>query len=113
MKKMMSAAALFILLIVSLQLAGCGSNNQEEKMLEQNKTTDVADAKTVTLTVSGMTCQGCANAINTAVAETDGVITLEVSLEDSSAVVKYDPGKINEEKLILAIEDAGYKARVN
>jgi copper ion binding protein len=113
MKKMMSVAAFSILLIVSLQFAGCGSNKQEEKMSQQSKAVDAANAKTVTVEVSGMTCQGCVNAINTALAETDGVISREVSLEDSSAVIKYDPAKVDEEKLIFAIEDAGYKAKVN
>lgn len=113
MKTMISIAVLSILLVVSLQFVSCGSNNQEEKMSEQNKTVDAANAKTITLAVAGMTCQGCVNAVSAALAETDGVISREVSLSDNSAVVKYDPVKVDEEKLILAVEDAGYKAKVN
>jgi copper chaperone len=115
MKKIISIAALSALLIVMLQLAGCGSSNQEEAMSQQKTqpAADVANAKTVTLKVSGMSCMGCVNTIDNALAETDGVITKTVSLEDSAAVVKFDPAKTDESKLVLAIQDAGYDAQVS
>lgn len=115
MKKLMFIAALSALLVVMLQLAGCGSSNQEEAMSQQKPqpAADVANAKTVTLAVSGMTCMGCVNTIDEALAETEGVITKTVSLEDSTAVVKFDPAKTDESKLVLAIQDAGYKAKLN
>jgi len=74
---------------------------------------DVANAKTVTLKVSGMTCMGCVNTIDNALAETDGVISKTVSLEDSAAVVKFDPAKTDQSKLILAVQNAGYDAQLN
>lgn len=114
MKKIISVAALSALLILTLQLAGCGSSSQEEAMSQQKPqpAADVANAKTVTLKVSGMTCMGCVNTIDNALAETEGVITKTVSLPDSAAVVKFDPAKTDQDKLILAIQDAGYKAKL-
>ena len=115
MKKIISITALSALLIIMLHLAGCGSSNQEEAMSQQKPqpAADVANAKTVTLKVSGMTCMGCVNTIDNALAETDGVISKTVSLEDSAAVVKFDPAKTDQSKLILAVQNAGYDAQLN
>lgn len=114
MKKIFSAAAFALLLMAALQLAGCGSSNQEEAMSQQKTqpAADVANAQTVNLTVSGMTCMGCVSTIESALAECEGVITKSVSLEDSAAVVKFDPAKTDAEKLMLAIHEAGYEARL-
>ncbi len=103
MKKFLWASIVSILLLTIMQINGCSGKNQEDAMAQQ---------KTVKLTLSGMHCEGCVNTIQKSLAKTEGVISNSVSLEDSIAVVSFDPAKADEQKLILAVENAGYKARL-
>lgn len=66
----------------------------------------------VTLTVSGMHCGGCAEGITAMLKRTDGVIKADVSYEDGQAIVDYDPAKTSPEKIIATIEKIGYKAKI-
>lgn len=103
MKKILRAGIISVLLLAIVQITGCSGKNQEEAM---------AQPKTVKLALSGMHCEGCVNTIQKSLAKTEGVISNSVSLEDSIAVVSFDPAKADEQKLILAVENAGYKARL-
>jgi copper chaperone len=62
----------------------------------------------VTISVAGMTCQHCAEAINNALQALDGVESVEVSLESNSVLVEYENGTISVEQLKAAIEEIGY-----
>lgn len=65
--------------------------------------------KNVELEVSGMGCEGCANAVRGALESVDGVRRAEVSLEGESARALVDE-EIDEGALIAAVEAAGYGA---
>ena len=67
-------------------------------------------AQTITLNVTGMTCDHCVNAVTNALKEIPGVADASVSLDESSARVSGDA--INTARLIAAIEEEGYKAAV-
>lgn len=85
------------------QSAGhAGSGGTE--MAESGKTA------VATFEVRGMHCSGCVNAIQEALAEKDGVVEKTVSLEDSVAVVTYDPAKLAPADLVALIEELGYTA---
>lgn len=65
--------------------------------------------KKVTLNVSGMTCQGCANAVQAALSDVTGVRRADVSLEQRRArLVLEDAGSVDE--LIGAAQAAGFVA---
>ncbi len=68
--------------------------------------------KNVELEVSGMGCEGCANAVRGALEGVEGVRRAEVSLEGERARALVDDG-IDEAALIEALEAAGYGASVN
>jgi copper chaperone CopZ len=64
----------------------------------------------VTLMVEGLTCAGCVGSVAAALEEA-GARGAEVSLEDGKAVaVVSERGTVD--KLVKAVEDAGYKARL-
>jgi copper chaperone CopZ len=63
---------------------------------------------TATFAVHGMHCEGCVNAIQTALGECDGVIEGKVDLAESTAVVTYDPAKLSPADLLTTIEELGY-----
>jgi len=82
--------------------------------LGQNKKNPFGAAKTkvVELTVTGMTCQSCADHVTSALSEKAGVINSDVQYASNSATVTYDSSAVKEEEIIRAIEETGYKAEV-
>jgi copper chaperone len=67
---------------------------------------------TVHLDVAGMTCGGCAVAVRAAVKKLEGVKKATVSYEGHSAVVTYDSAKVELSRILEAIGDAGFRAKV-
>jgi mercuric ion binding protein len=71
-----------------------------------------AASKTVTLSVSGMTCAACPITVKKALSKIEGVEKTEVSYEKKEAVVTYDDTKTSVEALAKATEGAGYPSQV-
>ena len=65
-------------------------------------------AEVLTLKVTGMTCGGCESAVRRVLAMIDGVTAATASHRDERVTVTYDPGKASREKIVRAIEMAGY-----
>jgi mercuric transport protein len=99
-------------LIVVIGLAAAARSNAcpcgDEKQPAQAK----AAGAHVTLAIDGMTCASCGVAIRVTLKKLDGVKDATVSFDDKRAEVTYDPSRVTPQKMIKAIEDAGYKARV-
>lgn len=66
---------------------------------------------TTTLTIQGMTCGGCVNSVQRALAGLPGVRQTEVSLEAGQATIEYDAARVSPEQLKTAIEEAGYDVK--
>lgn len=62
----------------------------------------------VTLTVTGMSCGHCVNAIETNVGKISGVNRVEVSLSEGKVTVDIDPDTVTLAKIVETIEDQGY-----
>lgn len=71
---------------------------------------DVAAAKTVSLTVEGMTCASCSVAVRIALEKLDGVKEAKVSVADKRAVVDYAPASVTPQQIVEAINNLGYRA---
>ena len=63
---------------------------------------------TETITVKGMTCDGCVNSVTKALKNVEGVQDAKVDLQGQSATVTFDDGKTSVSALKEAVEDAGY-----
>ncbi|MCL4441045.1 MAG: cation transporter [Firmicutes bacterium] len=61
------------------------------------------------LRVQGMSCNHCKMAVEKALKNTAGVSGAEVDLAAGSVLVTYDPGVVKHEKIVAAIDQAGYK----
>jgi copper chaperone CopZ len=73
---------------------------------------EIANARKVSLTVEGMTCQGCVQTVTEALLRVPGVVGAVVSLDSASAVVSVDPGQApGDTALVNAVVRAGYGAR--
>ena len=66
---------------------------------------------TTTLSISGMNCQGCASSVHKALSVIKGVSDVKVDLEAGKATMFHDPVVVPVEKLVEAVEDAGFEAR--
>ena len=65
--------------------------------------------KTLTLKITGMRCNGCAETIEALLAAEPGVQASSASYSAGSARVLYDSASANATQLIAAIERAGYR----
>ncbi|NDJ35177.1 MAG: heavy-metal-associated domain-containing protein [Chloroflexi bacterium] len=66
--------------------------------------------KTITLDVTGMSCDGCVKAVRAALTGVEGVSEADVNLESHTAVVTYDDSTATVETMIAEVEDFGYGA---
>ena len=64
--------------------------------------------QTEILKVTGMTCGGCTSAVTRALVGVDGVHNVDVSLAGHEAKVDFDEHMTSLDKLVTAVEDAGY-----
>ncbi|HHP7237519.1 heavy-metal-associated domain-containing protein [Longibacter sp.] len=67
---------------------------------------NTAEARTLTLTIDGMTCDHCVRAVEDALASIDST---EVQfVEIGEATVRFDPDRTNRVELAAAVADAGF-----
>lgn len=103
MKNLVYLALVFV-------FAACNSGNKPAQT-EQPVTTSVAMTETQ-IHVSGMHCENCVASVTKGINELAGIDSVSVTLSDSTALVTFDPSKVDLEKIIKAIEARGYTARI-
>ena len=64
----------------------------------------------ITLKIKGMRCNHCVQAVANAIKALPGVQFVNVCLEASDAVVKFDPAQCSVKKIKMAIENQGFEA---
>ena len=100
----------FVLPVVAAMTA-LGCTQQSEKTETPAARAGAIPTRVVTLDVDGMTCGGCEAAIKMAVKKVDGVQDAKADYESGTATITLDPEKADVDKVIAAIEGAGYKAK--
>ena len=65
---------------------------------------------TTTITVDGMTCGHCVNAVQSEVGKLDGVTDVSVDLASGQVTIVADPAP-DADALREAVEEAGYEVR--
>jgi len=65
--------------------------------------------KTTIFRIEGMSCDGCANTVKTAIEKEPGVQAVTVSFADKQARVTFDPRAGGEDRLSAAIEKPGFR----
>lgn len=66
--------------------------------------------ETTVLKVEGMSCGGCVKSVTNVLSALPGVTKAEVSLENKSARVEYEAGRVTREDMKRAIAEAGFEA---
>lgn len=68
--------------------------------------------ETITLSVQGMTCGGCAKSVTRVLSDIQGVAKVDVDWQHGRAVVQVDTTQTAVQALVDAVEDAGFDAEV-
>lgn len=69
--------------------------------------------KQAILPIVGMNCGGCVRHVNNGLEKVEGVTSVSVSLPNKNATVQFDPQKTTIEKMVAAVQAAGYKVVVD
>ena len=72
---------------------------------------DVPEA-TIKLGIAGMTCANCSQRVEQALHGVPGVLAASVNLSTAQALVRIPEGSVDRERLLRAVEEAGYHAHV-
>ena len=64
--------------------------------------------QTTTLTITGMNCMGCVQAVKRSLSKLEGVNSVEVTLDLGQAIVTYDASAVSVEALKERVVAAGY-----
>ena len=62
----------------------------------------------IILPVTGMTCQGCIQSVERAVAKVDGVVVARARLKPGEVLVRFDEGRTSEGVLVDTVRRAGF-----
>lgn len=65
------------------------------------------------LDVTGMSCSSCVRHINEALGDLAGVAKVEVRIKDGKVLVRHDPGAAPADRLIEALQEAGYESSLS
>lgn len=71
-----------------------------------------AKQTTLDLSITGMTCGSCVRHVTEALHGVGGVAEARVDLQGGRATVAYDPASATAERMVAAVEEAGYRATV-
>ena len=74
------------------------------------QTANANNLKTIQLSVSGMSCQGCANNIMLTLSRTDGIVKDTVVFATKTATVTFDEKIISLQQVIQTIDNIGFTA---
>ncbi len=64
----------------------------------------------ITIPVYGMTCSGCEYNVESAVKKLDGIIKVKADYQKGEVYIKFEKDKVTVDKIVEAINKAGYRA---
>jgi len=64
--------------------------------------------ETVTIKVSGMSCDGCVASLDKRLSAENGVRSAQVSFADGAARIEFDPAVVSRERLDAVVRETGF-----
>ncbi len=97
---------IYIFAITCLSFISCKNEAKTNSgSVENKKEILVANTQTVSLNISGMTCEiGCAKTIQSKLSKKEGVRSAKVIFTDSIATVEFDANKTSKKDLIAFVD---------
>lgn len=69
-----------------------------------------ASTSALVIRVDGMACEKCASRVHRTLVALDGVADADVHLDEKRVIVHYDAHKLSPDRLVSAIDGAGFEA---
>jgi Cu+-exporting ATPase len=85
----------------------CSTNDKKS----ETKTIGKVEIVEATIDIGGLHCNNCVASVEKGLKALDGIEKVEVTLEDSTAVVKYNASAVDIEKIKKSIEKRGYSIK--
>ena len=97
-------------LLILLMVAGFVACNSGTKKVEEktNASTELVQAS---LSIGGMHCADCVASVTKGINSLDGIADVAVTLDDSTAIVKYDASAVNMDDIKAAVAKRGYTVK--
>ena len=73
---------------------------------------DKVASDVVVISIDGMSCVGCAGAVESTIREVDGVADVTVDYDHRIANIRLADTSVSPATLVAAVENAGYKAKI-
>lgn len=93
----------FLLFALFAVAVSCNSAGKKK-----DKVTDNAAISAIEVSITGMTCSGCENTIQTNVAKIEGIKSIKANAVSGKALIEYNPGVADTAMIRKAITDSGY-----
>jgi len=103
MKRLIKTCAVAAVLGVAMPVAAVMAD-------DASTTTQQVTEKKVTFDIEKMTCAMCPITVRKAMEKVDGVASVKTDFDTRTAIVVFDPAKVNVEDIAKASENAGYPA---
>ena len=65
--------------------------------------------KNIELKIKGMSCSHCTKSVEDSLKDLDGVLNVNVSLENSNAIVEFDENKVSIDSIVETIKELEYE----
>jgi copper chaperone len=105
----MLTTLLFALNLSTNEAQGCAMADAAAAAEAKTKV-EASEGSKAEFKVDGMTCGGCTEKVVAALQGVDGVFAAAVDYQAGTASVAYDPAKVDEAKLLEAINGTGFAA---
>lgn len=97
-------------MVISFTFSSCAQQqNKPGQTIPKEQPQPVATQK-IKIPVDGMVCSACQSTVKKTIKSLNGVKNVEVSLENKTAFITYNPNLIEPEQIRKAINDKGYSA---
>lgn len=97
------------LLVVLIALVAFACSTSEKKTSEKN--TSKAEIAEATISIGGLHCENCVASVEKGINSLEGIKNVVVTLEDSTAVVKYDKSSVDIEEIEKMVVKRGYTVK--
>ena len=95
--------SILLLVLVTLIVTSCGSRGNKEL-----KKAEGVDLARIEVSVSGMSCTGCEQTIQSNVAKIEGVYNVKAAFTTGKAIVDFNPSVADTSEIRRAIVASGY-----
>lgn len=98
-------------LLILLIVAGFTACNSGTKKTEEKVSSQPAEMVQASLSIGGMTCEHCVMSVTKGLNDLNGIAEVKVTLDDSTAVIKYDASVVDMDDIKTAVGKRGYRVK--